>query len=69
MHNRSFRDDVVFILSESPYIRVETETMALLGNRTSGRASHSATEIRGDLSHSLAFNSFDILYSSPEVFW
>ena len=33
MHNRSFRDDVVFILSESPYIRVETETMALLGNR------------------------------------
>ena len=70
MHNRSFRDDVVFILSESPSgIRVETETMALLGNRTSERAGHSATEIRGDLSHSLAFNSFDILYSSPEVFW
>ena len=32
MYNRSFQDDVVFILSESLYIRVETETMALLGN-------------------------------------
>ena len=69
MHNRSFRGDVEFILSESPCIRVETETMTLLGNRTSGRASHSAREIRADLSHSLAFNSFGILYSSKKVFW
>ena len=67
MHNRSFRDDVVFILSESPYIRVETETMALLGNRRDVPA----TQLRNrDLSHSLAFSSFAILYSSPaEVFW
>ena len=65
MHNRSFRDDVVlFILSDSPYSGHRNRNHGPSG-QPSGRASHSATEIRGDLSHSLAFSSLKYYIAHP----
>ena len=64
MHNSSSRDDVVFILS----ITLHQGRNRRSSGKQSGRASNLATETRGDLSHSLAFNSFEIYIAHEKSF-